>query len=164
MPSGKVHMKIWRHAWLLPICFCAAVSIWGYPIIGALIVIGYFLGRWIDPDLDELGLTSSEGRMMRELKVFGVLLTMLYLPYAYLMRFVGIGRRGHRNFFSHFPVIGTAIRLAWLLMIPGLIAWHYGFQPTQDLIHGLFGVLIGLSIADWLHWAADMCGRFKSML
>jgi hypothetical protein len=111
---------------------------------------------YIDPDLDLIGITNAESRMMKHFKLFGAMMVAYWLPYAYVMRFVGLGRKGHRNFFSHFPGISTAIRLGWILVIPIGLTIYYNFTPPYHAILGLVGVWAGLTFADTLHYIMDV--------
>jgi len=102
-------------------------------------------------------MSASEGRLMRELKIFGLFIVVVYFPYAYAMRFVGFGRKGHRNFFSHFPLVSTIIRVAWLLAIPLLCLWYFKVPvPYERLMYPLVAAVAGLTLSDTLHFAADM--------
>jgi uncharacterized metal-binding protein len=157
VPDGKTHFKIWKR-WR-PIPLAAAlillVVFQDYALATGL-VVGYALGRYVDPDLDQIGITNAEARTMQDFKILGAVVVAIWLPYAYVMRFVGIGRRGHRNFFSHFPGVGTAIRLAYMLALPALVIWYYGLPVGGFVWIALAGVLIGLTWADALHWFADI--------
>lgn len=158
MPNGKVHYKIWKRSWFLAITMAIILLVAAsqYWLAAAFIPVGYFMGRYFSPDLDLVGINSDESRMMDDFKIFGAFMVAYWFPYAYLMRFIGIGRKGHRNFFSHFPVVSTIIRFLYLA-IPVILAFYYfdlPVRPEYALI--VTGVLVGMSIADTLHWAADM--------
>jgi len=171
MPPGHVHYKIWKGT-LIFIPIAAAIVYYAAlytrsfnPVISALgVLIGGLLGRWIDPDLDLIGITNSESRMMRDLKLFGALLTAWWIPYSYLMRFVGIGKKGHRNFFSHFPGVSTLIRMLWLAAFPPFSFGAYWlmdhFTPPPWLTpYGsalALGIFVGLTVTDTTHYIADM--------
>jgi len=157
MPDGRTHHAIWKKAWPAAILVsAAAVTLTRDPILAASIPIGYFLGRYLSPDLDLVGINDDEARAMRELKIFGAFFAAYFLVYAYLMRFVGIGRKGHRNFFSHFPIVSTAIRLAWVLAIPAAVIWWYRIEPQTWWWITLVGIFSGLTLADTMHWFADV--------
>jgi len=157
MPNGKIHYRNWYYA--APIAFIGGGAVFyltgGDLIVSMCVPLGYFLGRWIDPDLDQVGITNAEGRMMGELKIFGAITTAWFLPYAYIMRFVAIGRKGHRNFFSHFPGVGTVIRLVWMFWAIALVFWWYRWDYTYPL-HILLGIFVGLTLADGVHYIADV--------
>jgi uncharacterized metal-binding protein len=162
MPSGKTHYSNYKKAAVLvpPLALLALAST-GDAWTALGVPVGYFLGRWIDPDLDQVSITDCEGRMMRDLKLAGAIFVAWWLPYAYLMRFVGIGRKGHRNFFSHFPGVGTALRLLWLFAAPIAAIWWYDWSLTWEQWGVLFGVWIGLTFSDTIHYLADILFREK---
>lgn len=145
----------------------AAYPFLGFPFLLTLVVVlgwvtGYWIGKYITPDFDLIGLSWSEGELMRDFKIFGVVIVMWFMPYAYIMRFVGLGRKGHRNFFSHFPLIGSLIRLFWLVS-PAAAAWIYFDLPLYpEMGYALVGVYLGLSLADGLHFIGDLPkGKFR---
>ena len=170
MPAGHVHYKQWKRTVGMSPLLAAIVFAGAYntgvvnPISVTLgTMVGSFLGRWIDPDLDLIGITNAESRMMRDLKLMGAFLTAWWIPYSYLMRFIGIGKKGHRNVFSHFPGISTAIRVAWLLAFPPISGAIYWLHTVSDLSRfypygGAFilGLTIGLTFTDTVHYIADM--------
>jgi len=94
--------------------------------------------------------------MMRELKIVGAVLVAWFVIYAWVMRFVGFGRKGHRNFFSHFPFVSTAIRIVWLLFIPAVSVWYFNVAVHPLVFTGLVGAFFGLSLADTLHFVGDV--------
>lgn len=159
MPDGKTHLREWtRGAVTLPIALTFSyfsVGAWQVP---AGILVGYAVARYVTPDLDQVIMTDDEFRMMNELKLLGAMLVGWFVPYSYIMRFVGIGRKGHRNFFSHTPFIGTVIRLAWLMMFPPIGYPLFYFRPeiTFGVVMFMFGVLWGMTMADAIHWMADI--------
>lgn len=170
MPSGSVHYRIYskKRKYIKYIAAILSVITYGVTkqitwsfLLGIGFVIGYNLGRWIDPDQDTL-INDADGRLMRELGIFGAIIVAWFILYAYLMRFVGIGRKGHRNFFSHFPGVSTIIRLIYALAVPefilvyGIYKWGWVF-PVQGW-YAVAGVWLGLSWADMFHYWADFHG------
>lgn len=132
-------------------------------VFGASSMFGYVMGYFITPDLDQVGMTSDEGRLMEAFGILGVLIVMIFLPYAFIMRFVGFGKKGHRNFFSHTPWISTLIRLVWLYF-PFYRIWASYFPETHITIwHSFifFGQWWGLGFADLVHWILDFTPRGK---
>lgn len=149
MPSGKVHYKLWKRYSFLAI---AAALVTGFltedVVIGIFVLVGYFVGRWFDPDLDQISITAAEGRLMREIPLIGSLIVAYFVPYAYIMRIFG----GHRSFMTHFPGFSTAVRILWA-MIPWMaLAWYFQKPIPFEILIGIF---IGLTIADLIHWLAD---------
>lgn len=176
MADGKTHYTAWKYGSVAAVSAGVATAALGLYLgdmnvvaAGPAIVVGYGLGRWISPDLDLVGANSDEGRMMKELKIVGALLFAWFSVYAYLMRFAGLGKKGHRNFFSHFPGVSTVIRLAWLLLfplvsIPIYFSIQRGFGEYFVLpvtITCAVGVVAGLSIADTLHYVLDILPSTK---
>lgn len=158
MPDGATHYRIWKDRIPLAVVVGTTVGILDKdPLVAVGFISGYLMGRYVDPDADLIGVTSSEGRLMRELKIFGVLLTMWLFPYAYLMRFVGLnGRKGHRNFFSHFPIVGTLIRYIWIFGLPMFLYWWYIADFPIWFPAVVLSSFSGLCLADIFHWVADM--------
>jgi uncharacterized metal-binding protein len=165
MPDGRTHHEIWKVGWIGAAPAALAVGAGAYLYSGYIedlfalgggMLAGYLLGKYISPDLDLIGVTTDESRLMEDFKIVGVVVVMIYFPYAYLMRFVGLGKHGHRNFFSHFPFVSTAIRLLWLLILPlVLLYWLAGYTLGFYALQTLLGVFLGLGIADSYHAVAD---------
>lgn len=147
MPDGKTHGKLWGIAAPLPIATAAYQTYHGSWISGAGVIAGYMLGRWIDPDLDQMGITSAEWRSVRECGFVGVLITMYFMPYAYVIP--------HRSFFSHAPVVGTVIRVAYMAIPFVILAIVFKWTPSDHMI--IFGIstFVGLAISDLVHITAD---------
>ena len=113
MASGEDHDKA-TCFWSLPFGFGLSF-VMGLPsgLIGGLaFVVG---GLWLSPDLD----TNS-----KPLKRWG-LLQGLWWPYRKLIP--------HRSLFSHGPLIGTALRLAYLMSWTGLLLML--LQPLGCLLY-----------------------------
>ena len=94
------------------------------------------LGLWLSPDLD---LVDPRGPI-------GFFLTRIISVSDDYKDFIP-----HRHKLSHTPVLGTAIRLLFLLPLVGLL-WMIGIGPTLWAIARIF---IGLSLADALHVFSD---------
>jgi uncharacterized metal-binding protein len=157
MPNGEIHLRMWRTYFPLAAASAALVLVVFQDLGLALGVLGgYLLGRYIDPDLDQVGITSAEGRLMRELKIVGVLVTAWFVPYGYAMK--------HRSFLSHFPGVSTAIRLGWLLVLPLLAVWY--FQPSLPVwaVPVLAAVFAGLTLADTVHYLLDTQSKKRRKL
>lgn len=109
------------------------------------------MGAIMDGDLDQIGLSSAEGRAMRAAGCIGVLWVMYWMPYAYIMP--------HRSFLSHFPYVSTAIRLAYLFAPILALAYYFGVLGYLDhpiVFAGLFGLWSGLGQADMIHYTLDI--------
>jgi uncharacterized metal-binding protein len=119
-------------------------------LTGIGVTFGYLLGRYIDPDIDQLVVTNAEGRLLRELGLIGAIIVAFLFPYAYMSRWVG----GHRSFLTHFPVISTALRLLYIL-VP-LMMYKWSLFENENFLLFLLGTWIGLSISDFTHWILDV--------
>lgn len=122
MPSGKIHQRVNEAAILLgtPTTFALtwyatsdvrmALEIAGYALAGML-----FGTYFADPDLDQDHITRTEARI-RRWPVVGVPLYIAFVafwyPYAKQTRHRGL---------SHRPVIGTLLRLGYILLVFMLI-------------------------------------------
>ena len=150
MPSGKVHHRIWRKAWPLAVGVSAGVLTAGYPLTAAFALGGYLAGAIVEPDLDQVGITSSEGYVLKHLGCFGALWVAYWLPYGKIMP--------HRSFLSHFPGVSTLLRLVYLLAPAAYVVNRYAlYRPW--MAQALVGVWIGLTVSDTLHFVADVVSK-----
>ena len=86
-------------------------------------------------------------RLLRHLR------SAFWLPYGLCFR--------HRTLLSHFPVIGTATRVAYVGVIVLLVAWRLGvdFTAIPRLVERtIVAVVIGVAVAEAAHAVAD-CWR-----
>lgn len=149
MASGEDHDKA-TCFWSLPFGFGLSF-VMGLPsgLLGGLaFVVG---GLWLSPDLD----TNS-----KPLKRWG-LLQGVWWPYRKLIP--------HRSLFSHGPLIGTALRLAYLMGWAGLLLMllqPLGCPAPMSLVKTLneqlrlnpqpiLSLLLGLEASVWLHLILD---------
>lgn len=110
------------------------------------LVGGSLLGNFITPDLDLI-----ENRRK------WTLTKIIWYPYGILFR--------HRSAFSHWPILGTFIRLIYMALL-GLIVATIAGRPGEFIAwatttHELQLLAIGLAIADTVHFALDMSGLYK---
>lgn len=118
MPSGKTHDRI--TLWMLPFLVGCCYFITRDGELTLLCSGGfYFSGLMFGPDLDIYSV---------QFKRWGVLKD-LWLPYQKIMR--------HRSFFSHGFIIGTVIRIIYLMCY----LFFYGM-----IIFGLFSLFIKLEL------------------
>ncbi len=122
MPSGKIHQRVNEAAILLgtPTAFALtwyatsdvreALEITAYAVAGML-----FGTYFADPDLDQDHITRTEARIRRwpivGLPLYAVFIAFWY-PYA---------KQTHHRGVSHWPVIGTLLRLGYILLVFMLI-------------------------------------------
>lgn len=103
MPSGKTHDRI--TLWTLPWIVGGTLLLTRNGELALIVASGFlFSGLMFGPDLDIYSV---------QFKRWGVL-RYLWLPYQKLFR--------HRSFFSHGLIIGTVVRLLYLLAILLIIA------------------------------------------
>lgn len=116
MPGSKVHNAG-------TFAMASAMMGSGHWLIG----LGCLLGVLLTPDLD-----LSENEHARNLWY------LLWWPYGKLLH--------HRSRLSHFPGLGTLIRVAYVLW-PIWVGWRFWLPPWE--------ILVGLVMADVLHALAD---------
>ena len=149
MASGRSHD---RATGLLAIPFgllwWPALGPWGFAIAGSAFLLG---GLWLSPDLDVLSRPSRR---------WGPL-GLLWWPYRRLLR--------HRSLLSHSPLLGSGLRLLWLLgwmllmvvaMEPiGLLSLRHVLELGQWLWQQqrplLLAALVGIEASSWLHLLQD---------
>jgi len=145
MSGGKEHLQACERVFpvALALSFLMLFLNW---LVALFIPIGYMLEFFIDPDLDELGITSAEGRMIHTVVLIPLVAwTTLYAKI--------IGK--HRSFWSHTPVIGTLIRLCWMLFPFVALLWYWHILPNSYTPQIFLGIWLGLSMADTVHWLKD---------
>ena len=121
--------------------------------IGLGYIIGYSLGRYIDPDWDLIGTNMAEGRLVNEIPILG------HFLYGVSSTYGSIFRKKHRSFITHYPVVSTFVRLAFVFWFPITLANTYGF----NLMGGMWltfwiSLWMGLSHADAIHYYHDLRG------
>lgn len=156
MPSGRVHdrLTLWSLPWVvgLTLLLTRKGSL-------TLIVAGAFLfsGLMFGPDLDIVSVQFKRWGSLR----------LIWLPYQKLLR--------HRSFLSHGLVIGTALRLLYLLSWIALagtlgialaqLIWgfHWNWQQFSQRLMALtvahsaeaIALFLGLELGAMLHSGSD---------
>ena len=116
--------------------------------MGMGIFIGYEFGRYMTPDWDIMGTTSSEGWLVNEIPILGHFVFGLSSTYG------SIFRRWHRSAITHFPFVSTLPRYLlvfwwiWLEIYRSNLDWAW-------LIFIFIGAFFGTSIADAIHYILD---------
>jgi uncharacterized metal-binding protein len=162
MPNGKTHaLSTLITAGTLG---AGLYLIAGTPLATAAVAFGGCLaGLLINPDLDIRHSTESR-RLVRQTAgpVFGAAWAGLWWPYSHFVI------PSHRHPLSHLPLVGTAIRLIYLLiiyvMIWGLLrlAFPLPFAPHLPLTTALWWWAAGgLALSDTLHTLMDLFWPFK---
>ncbi|MEB3319092.1 MAG: metal-binding protein [Cyanobacteriota bacterium] len=154
MASGRAHD---RATLLLALPFGL---LWGPGLGAAGIAVASltFLlgGLWLSPDLDTISRATARWGPLR----------LLWWPYRRVLR--------HRSLLSHSPLLGSAVRLAYLLValallrlllgvvpgpsspLPPLVAWpalaSHLWRSQPELV---LCALVGLEASSWLHLLQD---------
>lgn len=156
MPDGKTHLKYWKRG-LMPMViasiFFSATMKSFYPM---LFIVGYFLGLFLDPDLDQMSITAAEGRMTRTFGIFGAIFVGYFLPYGYLFK--------HRGA-SHWPIWGTFTRWVYV-MLPFMGMWvYYGdYNKFWIFLSPYFiWIFTGNMISDVIHIVLDWFSERRRM-
>lgn len=171
MSDGRTHHNVWRQGWILALPLSLLVyafvdlfrPAWNCSWLGCFsgntvytlgTIFGYAMGRYIDPDLDMMGSTSADGRLVNEIPILGVFL------YGHWATYGAIFRRHHRSFWTHCPGVSTAIRIFYqfypLFVIIWLKDWNYVF-----IFQIFWGMFFGLTLADFLHFREDKLSLFS---
>ena len=108
MSDGKTHATA-TTALVFPVAMTSMLLMPHDPLSGAIIGgIGCLTGLIIDPDLDIENITRSEWQVIKRFWIFGMLWVVFWYPYARAIP--------HRSPLSHWPLIGTAGRVFYLLL------------------------------------------------
>jgi hypothetical protein len=155
MPDGATHYKYFMKGYLVEIPLSVILSFWDWQVgLGGL--VGYSLHRYMDNDLDLMGVTAAEGRMVKELPVLGNFMFGMSSIYG------SFTRHNHRNFWTHFPFISTAIRLFFFFFFPFIILDAYGINFIGNgWIKFWIALWVGLSRADAIHYYLDVKSKWE---
>ncbi len=154
MPDGKIHTITTTVA---AGALGAGMAMGKQPLPVALAVtLGCAAGLLLTPDLDIRHSTASQ-RLVRKSGgcLIGAAWAAFWWPYAHLL----IPR--HRHPLSHLPLLGTTIRVAYLIAVPAVLWWMVGnFVTLPSLKLPQVGPLVwwgllGLIISDMLHTLMD---------
>ena len=175
MADGATHYK-WYKLGIIPSLTVGLLFslLLGDPVFFfVLYTVNYALGSVVEPDLDQISVTSSEGRFMRFTKkigfvigIFGAIWVGWWTIYAYVIggHFAKTGRK--RNPKSHGFEIGTIGRIVWFnLPFAAIIAgvcWYYGWKDWYYQIYGdiwmkpyFLSQFLALSFSDGIHLFLD---------
>lgn len=173
MPSGEIH----EH-------FRKMFGIWFYIVVGLLLTIfvglgkwlivsmlgsalvSFYFTKWIDPDLDQIGRTKSETRMLQSFgPVLGRIFHVYWTTYAGLMHIIataiGIAHPlygAHRTWLTHSLIPGTLIRWIWFNLPAFSILGYYEqnlllYMPY--ILIGFAGQLLAFAFGDYIHIYLD---------
>lgn len=150
MPNGLVHYAYYMKGyWVeIPLTLSLVFIDWQFALGN---IVGYSFHRYVDNDLDLMGVNSAEGRQVNELPIIGHILFGLSSIYGSLFR------KYHRHWITHFPGISTFIRLFIIFLFPFLVLDGYGVNFIGNGWHKFWiGFWMGLSQADGIHYYLDL--------
>ena len=151
MSSGKTHATA-TTALVFPVAMTSMLLMPHDPLSGAIIGgLGCLTGLVIDPDLDIENITRSEWQVIKRFWIFGMLWVAFWYPYARAIP--------HRSPLSHWPLLGTAGRVFYLLLWVKLLGVILGVPVPIQLIvtNSLFMIwFYGLAVADTAHFIMDV--------
>lgn len=172
MADGQTHYKYWKKGTkTLPIItivvWLSTAFYYWRPIETVLVILEmssvlYHLGRWIDPDLDQAGTSSADGRMVKEIPFFGYLFYIWWTIYALLMsaivKVLGLSKGylgAHRSKLTH-SYVGTAIRVVWFnIPIVFLLIVFDANVNIEFARNYLIAMMLAFSYSDSRHYRLD---------
>lgn len=130
----------------------------------ALLAAGCLLGIILTPDLDQPTYNRIENKWRNSsnplIAMTGMLYVALWMPYAYMIP--------HRSWASHTPIVGTALRILYILVVLSIIMLLVGMFVSgwHDMIPALWAwipnnfeqlspLIYGLALSDFMHWVLD---------
>jgi uncharacterized metal-binding protein len=147
MPSGKVHTT---STILLAAAAGSFMAYSGKPASQVVALSGGVLaGLILTPDLDmDQGSISMDLVRRSAGRFISALWYIFWQPYSRLIP--------HRSPLSHLPILGTALRLAYLAILPFLGWWFLGRAwPLPSIPAWLIWSVVGLALADLSHYILD---------
>lgn len=137
MPDGRTHaLASLAGAAVVP----AAMVYYGFPMSEVVSCsAGFVVSLVVNPDLDL-------NRRFPKRSPAKWLWWLMWFPYSRLI--------SHRSIWSHFPLIGTTLRVAYLMVI-SLFILHYMGYTVEQFGPSLYWVLYGLVISDIIHVSMD---------
>lgn len=150
MPSGKVHLALTLSVASGVIAPYAIVQTGGDPW---LYVAGALVGTMVTPDLDVDGGMYSDSVLRKVFIPLQWLWRGFWYTYAILVP--------HRSKISHFPFVGTAIRIFYVYFLINLIRWALGFPVVFWWDWSMF---FGLAHVDIVHYVVDNFIKGKQVL
>ena len=148
MPNGPVHARI---TMVVAVVVIPSVSITSHmqPVDILLLVSGALLGLAINPDLD-----LSENRFNNDLQH----ISKNFLKFAWDGYWYMYGRLiHHRSPISHSPILGTLIRMIYMIPVLTLIVVPLSYILSDHSIFIVFVILFtGLCVSDLFHIIADI--------
>ena len=170
MAPGKVHRVVWKAN--IPRVILLTLGViaifyrfwWTYWFAGILF-LSYLSAKYIEPDLDQPALTTSDSSMIRDFPLVGYLFAIWWTGYAYLIFVFAVVTRttngylgGHRTRTSHSIIPGTVLRQLWADIPIIALFWVFNWNVNPSIIPIVLGQFAGLAINDFLHLKYDRKG------
>ena len=154
MPSGRVHSAT---SAILSAGLYYGASQAGYPVAHcAALAGGCLAGILLTPDLDvDRGSISDAHARRLGGCALGLLWSLIWKPYAYIVP--------HRSPLSHAPLIGTCLRLGYLVLVGMIFIGIFKITGVSlpDLPAWWPWAFTGLALSDLLHFILDNTIRSK---
>lgn len=158
MPSGKIHTALTLATASGVVAPYAVVNLGGNEYA---YLAGCLVGVLIMPDMDVDNGNISDYFIRRVFQPAQWLWRLFWTPYALLVP--------HRHFISHFPILGTVLRIGYIFLILNLV------NLSLSLLTSLFDTVSFVWIWDWsfffglahvdaIHWAVDNTIKGKETL
>ncbi|BAY20777.1 hypothetical protein NIES2100_05210 [Calothrix sp. NIES-2100] len=144
MASGKTHDK---SIFLSLPGFWAIGSYYSLDMITLATFSGFYLfsGLYLSPDLD-----MKKSRPSQKWSI----LKFYWIPYRALFKHKG--NFFNRNFYTHFPIIGSLIRFCYLLFIPGLLLVYNDFQNLETVLKYSMILYVAMELSALVHLIFDI--------
>jgi uncharacterized metal-binding protein len=162
MPNGTTHLRLWK-AGVAPVALGCVVSLAQSSdpqkyLTVTCVFLGYLMGYAVDPDMDMM--TNTRSKKIWKSHWFLLPLYPWWLAYSWVAnRYLG----GHRSIMTHLPGLSSGLRMAWLGLPLLILTMFLGFtwvsvqsSYSMYLIQIAFGIWIGLSLSDTIHFVADL--------
>lgn len=152
MPGGKVHNALTLATLSGVLAPYLIVQFGANPYLYAG---GVLVGILVSPDMDIDAGNISDAMIRRVSRPAQVVWRLAWQPYSKLVP--------HRHPISHFPFLGTVLRIGYLLgvvnlfsIVTYLIMRWFGLDDTVSLIWlWNWDFFFGLAHSDLVHWAVD---------
>jgi len=155
VPGGKVHSAITLGVATGVLAPYAIVQFGGDPY---LYVAGCLVGLLVTPDLDLNGANISDYFIRKVFAPAQWLWRLLWTPYSLILP--------HRSPLSHFPVLGTLLRIGYVFLIVNVLNALWWFvSRSADTVSFVWiwswSFFFGLAHVDFCHYMADITIKSK---
>jgi uncharacterized metal-binding protein len=148
--SGVVHAKVATMVWIVCLSGAVYAVLYWQTQVAIGLALGGLGGLLITPDIDHFKRTHEEYRIYWHLgPLAGKLWQAYWSPYSIFIP--------HRHWLSHFPVVGTALRILYL-GIPLWIAVYVLDVSIPDWRQAYVSAFVAWAVQDFFHWVFDGFG------